>query len=297
MTKQEMIAVAHKGLLVGPAPMLRHNPTVRRTEMEGAVLTCYGPVGPALNKVAIIGPAPSLARILELAGEFFGPESGGYGIVVEADAGHPIEAELRNAGWTVFEDEPVLVFPSIPAAPPLPAGLEVKAIRDAVGRRDLISVWSKGFGNPTSEGGTELSPDAFEAFTPSVDCALDPDICLLLGYFDGQPASAAQLFKVGPIAGITGVATVPAFRRRGFGLALTWAALREGLLGAVPAPRWRHWGPVTISTGTWGSSGCATTVPMVRHRCRPKNEPTPIYRSRGDRMGGPDRACPALSVR
>jgi predicted acetyltransferase len=44
----------------------------------------------------------------------------------------------------------------------------------------------------------------------------------------GEPVASAEMFCVGPIAGIMGVATVPAARRRGLGTALTRAALREG---------------------------------------------------------------------
>jgi ribosomal protein S18 acetylase RimI-like enzyme len=228
MTRQEMIAIAHQGLLLGSSPMLQQTTGGRRIEMEGVVLTCCGPFGPALNKVAVVGRAPPLARILELAAGFFGPESGGFGIVVEADAGHPVEAELQAAGWKVFEDEPVLVLHAIPAPPPLPHGLTVKRIADDSGRRDLARVCAAGFGAPTSEGGTELSPEAFDALTPSLACAHDPAIALLVGYVDGQPAAAAEMFAVGPIAGITGVATVPAYRRRGLATALTWEALRAG---------------------------------------------------------------------
>jgi ribosomal protein S18 acetylase RimI-like enzyme len=228
MTNQEMIAAAHKGLLLGPKPLLRHQPGGRHAEIDGVALTCWGPVGPVLNKVAVVGASPPLARILDLADDFFGSESGGYGIVVEADAGHPVEAELRAAAWNVFEDEPVLVIPRIPSPLPLPSELEVKPVRDVNGRRDLVRVWADGFGAPTAEGGTELSPDAFDSFTPSLACALDPDVAILVGYVDGKPASSSELYAVGPIAGITGVATVPAYRRRGLATALTWEALREG---------------------------------------------------------------------
>src|SRR3989442_400690 len=138
MNRQDMIAAAHKCLLLGPSPLLRHNPAGRRAESEGVVLNCWGAFGPDLNKVAVVGPSPSLARILELAAGFFGADSGGFGIVVEADAGHPVEAELRAAGWQVFEDEPALVFPCIPPAPPLPAGLEGKPVRANHSRRDLV---------------------------------------------------------------------------------------------------------------------------------------------------------------
>jgi ribosomal protein S18 acetylase RimI-like enzyme len=229
MTNQEMIAAAHKGLLLGPKPLLRHHPSGRHAEIEGVALTYWGPVGPDLNKVAVVGASPPLARILDLADGFFGPESGGFGIVVEADAGHPVEAELRDAGWKVFEDEPALVIPQILAPPPFPSRLEVKPVRDAGERRDLIRVLADGFGAPTAEGGTELSPDAFDSFAPSLACALDPEVALLVGYVDGKPVSSAFVYALGPIAGITGVATVPAYRRRGLATALTWESLREGV--------------------------------------------------------------------
>ncbi|HEV3448357.1 MAG TPA: GNAT family N-acetyltransferase [Gemmataceae bacterium] len=228
MNRQEMIAAAHKCLLLGPSPLLRHNPVGRRAEREGVVLNCWGAFGPDLNKVAVVGPSPSLPRILELAAGFFGADSGGFGIVVEADAGHTVEAELRAAGWQVFEDEPALVFPCIPPAPPLPAGLVVKPVCDNEGRRELVRVVADGFGAPTAEGGTELSPDAFDSLAPSTACALDPEVALLLGYLDGKPVSSALLFTVGSIAGITGVTTIPAYRRRGLATALTWEALRAG---------------------------------------------------------------------
>jgi ribosomal protein S18 acetylase RimI-like enzyme len=228
MTRREMIATAHQGLLLGPSPLLRHLPGGRRQEIEGGVLTCWGPFGPAVNKVAVVGPSLALARIVEVADPFFGPDAGGYGIVVEADAGHPVETELRAAGWKVFEDEAALVAPTIVPGPPVPDGLEVKRVIDTAGRRDLMHVLAAGFGEPTAEGGTELSPDAMDSFTPSLACATDLEVALLVGYVDSKPVTAAFLFKVGPVAGITGVATIPAYRRRGLGTAVTWAALREG---------------------------------------------------------------------
>lgn len=228
MTRQEMIAVAHKALLLGPSPLLRYSPVARRTDIEGGAMTCWGPGGRDLNKVAVVGPSPPLAQILKQAEKFFGPESGGFGIVVEADQGHPVEVELRAAGWELFEDEPALVFPTIPTPPPLPAGLIIKRIQTAEDRRDLLRVLVEGFGAATSVGGTELSPDAFDSFAPSLAAAFDPEVALLVGYVESKPAASAFLFKVGSIAGITGVATVPAFRRRRLGTALTWEALREG---------------------------------------------------------------------
>ncbi|MFO0877424.1 MAG: GNAT family N-acetyltransferase [Gemmataceae bacterium] len=229
MTRQEMIAVAHQCLLNGPSPLLRYTPGGRRAEAEGVVFNCWGPHGPALNKAVVVGPAPPFRRVLALADAFFGSESGGFGVVVEADAGNPVEAELRAAGWQVFEDEPALVLPTFSGQlPPVPTGLEIRRVIDNTGRRDLGHVLARGFGAPTAEGMVELSPEAYEDLVPSLECASDPEVALLVGYLDGVPASSAFLFIVGQIAGITGVATVPEYRRRGLAEALTWAAIREG---------------------------------------------------------------------
>ena len=104
MTDREMVAVAHEGLLLGPTPMLRYYPAGRRADAEGVVMSCWGPVGPALNKVKVIGPAPPLTRILEIAGEFFGPDSGGFGVVVEAVTFDPPALTETNAGFSTFAE-------------------------------------------------------------------------------------------------------------------------------------------------------------------------------------------------
>src|SRR5262245_949563 len=97
----------------------------------------------------------------------------------------------------------------------MPTGLEVVKVCNTDGLRDLGRVLAAGFGSPTAETTVELSPDAMESLTPSSLCALDPAVALLVGYLNGKPASSAFVYAVGPVAGITGVATVPAYRRRG----------------------------------------------------------------------------------
>src|SRR5947209_5426097 len=105
MQPQHLRAIANRGLIVGPCPMLPYQAGGKHAVIEGVVLTAWGHPDPSFNKVGAVGPTPPLARLRELAGAFFGGP-GAYGVLVEADAGHPVEAELRGAGWTVLEDEP-----------------------------------------------------------------------------------------------------------------------------------------------------------------------------------------------
>src|SRR5262249_55829740 len=108
MTGEELCAIAHRGLALLPAPLLRYHPKGRHEVREGVALVTWGTPGPSFNKAAVLGPAPPLARVRELASAFFGCGPEGYGIMVQADAGHPVEAELRQQGWQVVEDEPAL---------------------------------------------------------------------------------------------------------------------------------------------------------------------------------------------
>jgi GNAT superfamily N-acetyltransferase len=226
MASTDLRLIAHRGLALRPSPMLRHQKKGRYALREGVALTDWGLPAPGFKKAAVLGPAPPLERVRELAAEFFGGND--YGVLVEADAGHPVEAELRAGSWSVAEDEPALVLPTLPEPPPAPPELTIRRVIDAASRRDAIAVMAAGFGAPTADLGEPLSAEAMESFGPSLACALDPDVAVLVGYAGGRPVSAAVLQRVEEIACVTGVATVPDGRRRGFARALTWAAVRAG---------------------------------------------------------------------
>jgi GNAT superfamily N-acetyltransferase len=226
MATADLRMIAHRGLALRPSPLLRHQKNGRYALREGVALTDWDLPAPGFKKAAVFGPAPPLERVRELAAEFFGGND--YGILVEADAGHPVETELRTTGWAVTEDEPALVLPALPELPPTPPELTIRRVNDVASRRDLIAVMAAGFGAPTADLGEPLSAETMDTFGPSLACALDPDVAVLVGYAGGRPVSAAVLHRVEEIACVAGVATVPDGRRRGFARALTWAAIRAG---------------------------------------------------------------------
>jgi GNAT superfamily N-acetyltransferase len=55
-----------------------------------------------------------------------------------------------------------------------------------------------------------------------------PQVAAFVGRVEGAPVASAMLIASGPVAGIYWVATVPEARRRGYGEALTWAAVEAG---------------------------------------------------------------------
>lgn len=220
--------IANRGLFLVPSPMLRYQSGARHATRQGIALTAWGLPGASFNKAAALARSPSLTQITKLANNFFGDGPNAYGVLVEADADHPVEAELRAAGWRILEDEPALVLPVLPTAFAIPPELEIRQAQDAAARRDTIAVVAAGFGAPTAISESALPEGSLDDFAPSLDCMRDPDVAVLVGYCEGTPVSASIMHRIEEIASITGVATVPAFRRRGFARALTWAAVLAG---------------------------------------------------------------------
>ncbi|HET8627501.1 MAG TPA: GNAT family N-acetyltransferase [Thermomicrobiales bacterium] len=200
-------AIVRAAALV-PSPLAKYRPEPGRHEVHGDVaLTAAGLPGPDFNYVAVVGPTPP-ARVFALADAFYG-DPHGYSVVVEVEAARPLDDELRARGWRLDEEEPALALAALPAAPPPPPdGLAIRQVTDEAGLEDFLAV---------SETGRR--------HVPSLVAALDPDVGLFVGYVDGRAVATSRLSRLGDVAEIMGVVADPAYRRRGYGTALTWAAV------------------------------------------------------------------------
>lgn len=124
----------------------------------------------------------------------------------------------RRAGLVDAGGPPAMVLPRIPADPPRRADVSIDVVDDGVRLEAFRDVGARGF---------EMPREIIDALTDEwmLD---DPSIVLLLGTVDSVPVSGALVSVTGTTAGIYNVATPPEHRRRGYGEALTWAAVREG---------------------------------------------------------------------
>ena len=96
--------LAHLALSLTEAPYLKHYREGRFSEWRGVAFTGSELPGPGFNFAAVLREnTPSLDEIILFAREFFAKSQKGWGVLVEGDAGHPMEAELRARGWAVDE--------------------------------------------------------------------------------------------------------------------------------------------------------------------------------------------------
>jgi ribosomal protein S18 acetylase RimI-like enzyme len=218
MDREQLRGLAHKGMAIGPSPFLRHQKRGEHQFREGVAFTRQDLPGPGFNFAAVLGEAPPLDRIVKLCREFFAGGAGGYGVLVEADAGHPVEGEMQSRGWPIAEDEPALVLPSLPETFAQPPNLDIRRVSNGSDLSTFLETLSEAFGT---------SRDIPETFWTG-SCLGDPDLAFFVGYSQGVPVSTSVFGRLDHIATIHGVSTVPAYRQRGFGRALTWAAARAG---------------------------------------------------------------------
>lgn len=126
--------------------------------------------------------------------------------------------ELSRNGLVFVEEEPLMVraHPDLPSLPTLSPEFSVERVEDLAGLADWAQVWS-----PRHEDG--LVPAL-----ATVGLGPGRRVHHLLGRLGGVPvASSAAVVTQGGIA-VEHVVTLPSYRGRGFGTALTRAAVEVG---------------------------------------------------------------------
>jgi ribosomal protein S18 acetylase RimI-like enzyme len=138
--------------------------------------------------------------------------------------------DLEPFGFRDWRHEPwFLCAPSEPSDHELPPELEIARVATAKEVEELEAVSVRGFGkeDDTIEPGTIHPPAILD----------DPRMVLWLGRVKGKAVGSAMSYRTEDAVGIFGVTTIASVRRRGYGSALTRAAmLVESGLPSVLAP-------------------------------------------------------------
>jgi len=210
--------IAHEALSLTDAPFLKHYRRGRFRTWNGVAMTGSELPGPGFNFAACLTETPPLDAILPVARDFFSEADQGWGVLVEGDAGHPVEDELRTRGWQVAEDEPAFVMPEIVAGSPAPADLVVRPVLTEADWRTFQRVAITAFGSPL-----ELA----DLFMPSLAFFRDPDMHWVIGEWRGEPVAVGGYHRSGRTAVLSGLATLEAYRGQGIGAAVTRALLAD----------------------------------------------------------------------
>lgn len=199
-----------RAALLAPSPLARYHAGQQRRAIDGDLVLSDGMIaGEAFRHVLVLGPT-TLERVLARAGAFFAGEAD-FTIEVAVEWAGGLEKALKAKGWRCEEEEPALVLTPIPPSPPAPTALTIRLVADEVSLATFRQL----------TGGAR--------YVPSLAAATDPAVALLLGFVGGEPVATARLACLGAVVEIHSVVTLPAYRRRGYATALTWAAVAEGV--------------------------------------------------------------------
>ena len=114
----------------------------------------------------------------------------------------------------------------LPPAITMPDGLEVRAADGVQTLQHHVDVVTAAFGMPLAFAEQLLSPRLLRL----------PDLTLYVGYVDGEPVATSALVATHRVAGVYNVACLPSHRKRGYGEAMTWHAVRSGAdIGCIMA--------------------------------------------------------------
>lgn len=218
-SSQDRRATAHDSLCLTEAPYVKHYPRGRFALWHGVAFTASALPGPGFNFAAVLTPeTPRLDDLVPIAREFFADCDSGWGILVEGDADHPMEAELRAGGWAVDEDEPAFVRDDLSdlGHSRVRSSLAIRRVSDPEGADAFHDLVGRAFGAP---------PEMMIAMRPLPTMAEDPNISLFIGSEGGIDVTGAGYSRSGSTAVLWGVATLAEYRGCGRGSEVSRAAL------------------------------------------------------------------------
>ncbi len=164
------------------------------------------------NSAVVAGEVGDAAAALDQAEGWFESRGRPFRLVLRDSEDSELVEEARRRGFETQEPMPAMVLAPIPPPVDTSAGLVITEIDD----ERLLPAYV------ANDGGGEWAMSiAGKAFR-------EPDMMLFLGTVAGEPVGHSLGVVSGGTVGIYNVGVAPAFRRRGYGSALSMAAATAG---------------------------------------------------------------------
>ncbi len=157
-------------------------------------------------------------RLIASAIDFFGERGLPWLLWVRENVAPSILEAGRRAGLRDVGGPPGMGLMPIPQCPPAPTELTIEIATTRGALIEHAAVLRDGFGMPQNVVDQLIRPGLLD----------EPRAAAFVGRVDGTPVSSSLLAVSGTTAGVYNVATPEQFRGKGYGEALTWAAIAEG---------------------------------------------------------------------
>ncbi len=183
--------------------------------VERAGLVMVGaPHGTVVTNMAIVAGRTDVERVVEETARVYGRGGLPFSVHTRAHVDVELEAALAAGGFHEIAATPGMVLHAgAGTAHEAPAHLAVRAVERDADRAAYADVMAEAY---AVYGSPEESTQAY------------------LGWVDGRAVAGATLYLSHGIGGVGWVGTRPSAFGRGYGAALTWRVVDEGLRRGVP---------------------------------------------------------------
>ncbi len=192
-----------------------------RDRRDVSLLCCGAPIA-EFNWAHLKQPLGDATAALDHAQRYFEARELPYRVELRHHRSPEYEGARKTVlevGFELVDALPGMALAPLPEAPPLaPSGLRIEAVTEESSLDAFARAAFRSFGYPEDAASMMLTPQLWAR----------PEVEAFVGTADGEPVASAMLIVSGRVAGIYWVGTVPSARRRGFGEALTWAAIQAG---------------------------------------------------------------------
>lgn len=207
--------------------------------LDGDVAWAVAPFADTFRNVVVaarFGEADADRRIAETVAAYAGGDTGFVWWVGPADTPADIGQRLSAAGLVLEGRAPAMAanLADVPLSEPPPEGLEIVPVTDAATLAEFLRVVEADWLEWTDGVHTPVQRRMLDAYAREVPRRLpaEPVPLRWIGRVDGQAVATSRVSIGAGVAGLYAILTVPVHRGRGYGRAMTLAALRAaGSLG------------------------------------------------------------------
>jgi GNAT superfamily N-acetyltransferase len=209
------------------------DPEIRvEAHLEGDVAWAVAPIADTFRNVVLgarFAAAEADRRIAEVKAGYARGDTGFVWWVSPRDTPVDLGSRLVEAGLDLEGSAPAMAadLDDVPLAEPPPEGLELVPVTDEATLAEFLTIveadWLEWAGEPS-----DIQRRTLEAFAREIPLRLphEPVPLRWVGRVDGRPVATSRVSIGGGAAGLYAILTLPSHRGRGFGRAMTLAALR-----------------------------------------------------------------------
>jgi N-acetylglutamate synthase len=193
-------------------------------QIGGLTAVRSGMPGSSFNVLFALNRPTSSAQLTGGIKRLFLRTNTEFQIVTLPETFDELEPIIQEVNLTEREVFPGMVLNPIPRyAPSKNDELEIRRVSASEEVADFLRTGAAGFGTP---------PNYFDIWKAGILAGASVPWSRganYLGYVGGKPVATSIRIRTGDVAGIYFVSTIPEFRRRGFGEAMTRRAIADGL--------------------------------------------------------------------